>query len=862
MTESKRPKAIILQENDAVLKQTRAALENTGWDVTCGKTARDALNCLNRNIDPPFALFICDSNLPKMKGDDVLQKVKSLSPITQRMIMLPFDDTETLINAINKAKVNACITIPCRDEDLISLSENCLRTFEKSVKKTQLKRVTEHQNEQMTQIARKLKKKNTVFQKLIEEKRATVLKLQSEKRQAEKRRTLTLTQLLDTKKTPKKPGTFTDEFLFLSRLIKKQFDGITQKLGVDPDMVDFEQAYADLFPSKTEGDSPAGEESTREKGTEDGPPAPDTEDNGTAPVEVESEASRKTIAEEILKKAFFYSMNDDPVTPDTEAFLPDRGEIGAGPADQDNSLMEAYFNLSISEDKVKAYLEKRRPADVDTMVPSISDILDLLMQHKIAYGIIDDDLIHAWLSNPKTKQILIAQGEPPEPGKDGELIYHFETDYTNPGKIAEDGSIDFRERGERPFATSGDLLATLIPPREGRPGISVFGTPLPVEDVLNPAFGAGQGTRLSEDRLSVRAAIDGQPHLDKLGVVSVSPELVIPGDVDYNTGNISFQGNIIVRGRVREGFRVKGVSLQATELEGAIIDVTGDVNISAGITEAAISAQGNIYAKFVSRSKIRGFGDLVILKEIIDSDIAISGKCINSGGHIIASNVIAKLGIEAGNIGTPSSSPSRLKVGIDEHVEMLEKKVDAALDLSVSKTQQANDEIAKLEDKDHSLYQEITDKAQIQDRAQLDINAMESDLKTLRDADDTAQSQLILKEIDTLRQAAKDAEKELNAIFEIQDNIAGDIEKLKTQLALFEEKNKALVLEKRALAAFARKEKPLARVSVSKTITQGTLITGPCSTLKLKEDRSRCKIQEIKQAGDLIELYEMSISDL
>ncbi len=859
MINHKKPRVIILQHEDPIREQVRDVLKDAGWDVICEKTSQEALNRVKQKSDDPFALFISDANLPKMKGDDILQKVKSLSPITQRMIMLPFDDSDTLINAINKAKVNACITIPFKDEDLIALSENCLRKFEKSIRKMHLKQVTAHQNEEMTIIARKLKKKNIGFQKLIRDKKATVLKLQSKKRRLEKKhdQTSNLPRLLSQKKIKKNPDAFDNEFQFLTGLLKKQFDLLTKNLGIDLDMVDYQQVLLDLFSSENK----KGPDLSMASGTE-----PDTNELlheaaiDTAPP---IDEAFETAAEEILKKVFLRSLNYSEAESGQalEILVSELTEFDSE-SDEDSQIMDEYFAVTISEDQVKAHLSKRQSDGDDSFKPGLTAVLNLLMMKKITYGIVDDEIIDAWLSSSDEQQILIARGEPPEPGKDGVIAYHFEIDYTNPGKIGKDGTIDFRERGETPFVKSGDMLATQSPPIKGRSGINVFGAVIPVDEPVAPAFGTGPGTELSKNGLGIRAAIDGQPHLDKMGVVSVSPELIIPGDVDFETGNITFQGNIIVRGCVKEGFHVKGISLQAQELEGAIIDVSGDVKVSAGITDATISAQGNIYAKFISRSKVRGYGNLNILKEIIDSDIIISGKCINTWGYIIASRITSKLGIDAGNVGTTSSKPSQLKVGIDEHVQMLEDEINKALERSVSKSNQINEDIVKLEDEDHEFYRKISDKAQIQERAQQDLSEMKTDLEMLQRSGDNVQSDLIQEEIDRLQQAVDDAEEELNIIFETQSEIEDRIQKLKKQLILFEERNKALVHEKRALNAFAKKENPVAVVSVSKTITQGTTVTGPNTSIRLKEDRTRCQITETRSEKDVLGLWEMVFTEI
>ena len=125
-----------------------------------------------------------------------------------------------------------------------------------------------------------------------------------------------------------------------------------------------------------------------------------------------------------------------------------------------------------------------------------------------------------------------------------------------------------------------------------------------------------------------------------------------------------------------------------------------------------------------------------------------------------------------------------------------------------------------------------------------------------------AKLQLTSNEIKNLLKKAKKAEQELNTIFRTQDSIANKIEQLKNQINRMEEKNKTIVLEKKALKEFSKKDKPLAVVTVAKAITQDTIIEGQHSSIVLREDVSRCKIQELALTEEGLQFYEMNISEL
>jgi hypothetical protein len=304
------------------------------------------------------------------------------------------------------------------------------------------------------------------------------------------------------------------------------------------------------------------------------------------------------------------------------------------------------------------------------------------------------------------------------------------------------------------------------------------------------------------------------------------------------------------------------MNLTAQEIEGGTIDLTGDLNVSAGITDSKISIQGNIVAKFINHSQIMGFGNLTISKEIIDSKITLSGACLNSSGHIISSQISAKLGVEAGKVGTSASTPTKLIVGVDEHLEILLKQIDEALETSVTKSTGLKDEIKRLEDEDQVLYQKISEKAYIQDRSQIEIKELKKSLPGLEASKDMAKLSHTSKKIKQLVEQGKNAESELNVIFEDQDRIARQIDLLKEQINRLEEKNKDLVVEKKALKAFSHKNTARPIVTVANTITQDSIIKGPHDSLILKQDASQCKIQEIAGQEGSLQFFEMMISDL
>jgi len=829
-TLSAKPKILILESNGTICDHAREILTREGWDIHCENISKTALQRLEESKNTPFNLFISNFKLPKMEGDAIHKHAKAISPMTQRMLMVPADEPDMVIRAINKGGINSCIIYPFQDEDLINQAKHCLAQFQRAMKHQQLKRVTRHQNKQLFQIAQKMKKKGETCQRLIDGKKAKILMHRSNLRKALKLKdqNIILGDRIGQNNIPVTPESLEGEFFILCDYIKALFNSIASRTNLDPVVLDLQSLVLTQDPTTL------------------------PENNAIAAVE-----AVKAVPSDLIQKILKTALTSKP-----EPSIGNSLEKASKKIDGEVSL-NAYFEISISKDKATASIQKIKGMDLPSMI-TLSSLLNYLRDQGIIFGIIEDAAIEAWISNLATQEqtFMVARGEAPVTSEDGHIKFHFENDFTNPGKLQSDGTIDFRDRGTIPYVHKGDLLAEKKPAKEGKEGMDVFGNPILVEEALDPIFIFGSGTEIKEEELTVYAAIDGQPHVDAMGNITVNPELMIKGDVDFETGNIDFNGNIIVKGIVKEGFTVKGISLTAQEIEGATIELSGDLYISAGITETTITSVGNVHAKFINHSIVAGFGDLIIQREIIDSDITISGACQNPSGHIISSKIMAKQGIDAGKIGTSSSKPALLKIGVDEHIQKRIQKIDGRLEKSLGLFQELKEKIKLIETQDQGLYEQITQKAQIQEKAQNETKEITQAIPFLKKDNDVAGLQKATLQIKKLSETAETAEQELNKIFGTQDLYARQIEQLKEQLNHIERQNKTYVLEKKGLKEFADKTPPLPRLLINGKITQDTIIQGPNSSITLREDLSRSQIQEKSMMEDGQYFYEMNVSDL
>lgn len=183
------------------------------------------------------------------------------------------------------------------------------------------------------------------------------------------------------------------------------------------------------------------------------------------------------------------------------------------------------------------------------------------------------------------EEIVIAQGIPPKAGNDGRVELLFHPASKMPISAEEEEIIDFRERYVFTSVVEGEILAIKHPPGLGTPGTSVKGDvilPPPPKDV---ALFGGEGVVLTKDGKRAVATRAGRPvaSTTRNAVrVSIIPELVNDGDVDLSSGNINFNGDVLISGNVEEGMEVKA---------------GGNIRIGGLVSRARIHAAGSIWIR-------------------------------------------------------------------------------------------------------------------------------------------------------------------------------------------------------------------------------------------------------------------------
>lgn len=507
---------------------------------------------------------------------------------------------------------------------------------------------------------------------------------------------------------------------------------------------------------------------------------------------------------------------------------------------QFSSEFGAFVDLQISEDRVEAWIRVPKTAQGSS---DIQPIKDLIKKRGVKYGIAEDLEIRKFLkecTDPHEK-FVVARGIAPSVGKPAYIEYHFNTEADTAGVINEDGSIDFTARGDSPYVKRGQLLAEKHPMEQPKSGVDVFGETLLVGEVDDVPLEGGDGTDLSEDGLTLKANITGQPSIDVKGIISVLESFTVNGDVDFKTGNINFNGNVIVKGTVKEGFTVECEELIANEVNGGIIRTRGDLKVSNGIVNSDVQTQGSVQAKFLNKVKLYGYGNMLITREIMESHIAISGALNNEAGRITASTIAARQGMSLKQIGTDKAEYSTVKAGANDHILWISESYDAQIE---TKQKELDLIVAQKMEHDESYnayHVDIANQTFAQEKITKKMDFLENRMGEV-DADERTR---LAKEMKELEATVTQADERIKAIFQEQDlaqQKANECEKKIEDITLA---IKVIEDEKNKVVSRLEREIPLPELKVNKRLYTGTRITGTEASMILKQDMGPSKFNEI-----------------
>ncbi|PJZ24494.1 polymerase [Leptospira hartskeerlii] len=355
-------------------------------------------------------------------------------------------------------------------------------------------------------------------------------------------------------------------------------------------------------------------------------------------------------------------------------------EQTSGVSDQETSW-ESVFSLKISSDNLGADLTIR-PGMIKGRALSTSIVIEYLHNKDISQDRIIGDNIYTALKQLQTStarmdfspiSFVVAQGFPPVKGEDGWVkFYHPQAQRV---KIGEDGHADYRNIERYIYVKAGEKLATLFEGIPGKPGMDVFGKPIAPPPIKRPKLTIGKNVQekglVHENKPLVEyfATCNGAIFSTESSI-TVSQELQIDSNVGLGTGNINYDGNVLVKGDVEAATSIKtqGNLMVKGNVESSDLVIARDLEVSGGIKgdgKNVIKIGGHLYAKFIENAEIEVDGDVVVEGFILNSKIHSLGNVILNGssGNLVSSTVSTYMGLTCATLGSQAELDVTVELG-------------------------------------------------------------------------------------------------------------------------------------------------------------------------------------------------------
>lgn len=344
-----------------------------------------------------------------------------------------------------------------------------------------------------------------------------------------------------------------------------------------------------------------------------------------------------------------------------------------------------YMKMSVSADKMTASVRFYPPSSDGSRL-SMKEMKNQLKEAGIVYGI-DEAVLAGQIKNPVYgTDFIVARGKAVCQGKNAYIEYMFNTDRGIKPKHNEDGSVDFHQLNNISHINEGDILAVLHPAVNGKTGTDVMGGLIRPHQVSQQVLKFGKNIGITEDKQKIYSLVNGHAVLEG-DRVFVSNVYDVPGDVDNSTGDIDYEGSVVVHGNVRTGFKVKAAGDVEVfgSVEGAEIISGGQVILHRGIqgmTRGKIVAKGNIVTKFIESSHVYSEG-YIEAEAIIQSQVSAGDDIYVNGrrGQIIGGHIRSSRIIEAKVIGSGMGIATIIEVGYNpgalDKVNSIKEKMTA-----------------------------------------------------------------------------------------------------------------------------------------------------------------------------------------
>lgn len=416
-----------------------------------------------------------------------------------------------------------------------------------------------------------------------------------------------------------------------------------------------------------------------------------------------------------------------------------------GEAGQERYILDEFtrIRLHLSADLMTAWIIL--PEDGDRTY-TIAELRRLLKKYEVRNGIQADGLHEATIQSARGKEIMIAQGTPAMPGKDGYYELFFNRELPDSPELLADGSVDYAHVIVADTVQPGQKLAQYRPAGKGKPGMTVTCIALDGEKGQDLPPLTGSGITGDNDKRIYSAALKGYVTFDAENCkLNVLPTYLVNGDVNSYSGSVIYDGTIHISGAVsgKATIRATGDIIVDGFVSGGYIEAGNNVILRGGVNAAdqgSIYAGGQIMGKFFERVKLTAGGNIEG-NYFLDCTVYSEGMVLAKGGksRIMGGEMTASAGVEAGIIGNYGSTKTVVSVAnLYELTEQLEniKEQEKKVSFERQKLEEGKQKLEKIMADgavaDQRLYQRVLQASQIKQDEWTELEQRKEHLKTVK----------------------------------------------------------------------------------------------------------------------------------
>ena len=345
--------------------------------------------------------------------------------------------------------------------------------------------------------------------------------------------------------------------------------------------------------------------------------------------------------------------------------------------------------LRISADKMTAWFVNL-PQISPSRYPGPPDIISQLEKGGVTIGIREEVIqqLCADLRNNKAScWTVVARGIEPVPGRDAWLDFSIDRE-KRAGKERDDGSMDMRDLNLFQSVRAGALIAVKNPPTRGTVGKTLFAEEIETTDGADLKVEGKNNVRVENDggRMLFYAQAPGIVEFSE-SRIGVSPVYQISGDVDFSTGNLDVDCNLVIPGSIRSEFSVKttgNASVGGIIEPGADVRVQGDLVVQGGIIgeTTKVTVLGSLQTLFIQDARVVVKGHLTVENYIYNGAVRAVGEIeVKSGGggrqsgSIVGGEVCSSDRISLAVSGSASNVPTFLSLQPNPRYEERLKRI-------------------------------------------------------------------------------------------------------------------------------------------------------------------------------------------